>query len=480
MKKILSLICAISLSTSASLAIISCSNNNEDYYVNLKDVSVNINATNETTLSDIAKALNSIEGLEYLTEDHIGFKSFLKATKKRNGRIIVKAELGKVINNNKVRIRGEMNFVIMKLDNNSNEPDPIWPKTKKAIYDNNNSELVEFGWFTDKRGTICIEPILATTKKVPTDLPEQITSLRTAFYENRNEKIEGIEEWNLSEVTDMSSMFSNARNFNQDLSSWDVSNVTNMSYMFSNARNFNQDISKWDVSNVTNMSYMFSNNSSFNQDLSSWDVSNVTNLSYMFSDAWNFNQDISKWDVSNVTNMSGMFQYAKKFNKKLSFQNTSNVTNMSYMFSNAWNFNQDLSSWDVSNVTDMSYMFNLASVFNQDLSSWNVNNVKKMNYMFHGALDFNGNISNWNTINVINMKRMFSGLNEGLMNFNQDISKWDVSNVTDMSGMFWYSFSFSQDLSKWKVSNRWVYAEQFASKEQTNFPKEKWPAFWRS
>jgi surface protein len=33
-----------------------------------------------------------------------------------------------------------------------------------------------------------------------------------------------------------------------------VSNVTDMSYMFYNAKAFNQDISKWDVSNVTDMS----------------------------------------------------------------------------------------------------------------------------------------------------------------------------------------------------------------------------------
>ena len=34
------------------------------------------------------------------------------------------------------------------------------------------------------------------------------------------------------------------------MSSWDVSNVTNMSEMFYNAQNFNQDLSAWDVSNV--------------------------------------------------------------------------------------------------------------------------------------------------------------------------------------------------------------------------------------
>jgi surface protein len=38
---------------------------------------------------------------------------------------------------------------------------------------------------------------------------------------------------------------------------------------------FNQDISSWDVSNVTEMTTMFANSSSFNQDLSSWNVENT-------------------------------------------------------------------------------------------------------------------------------------------------------------------------------------------------------------
>ena len=122
-------------------------------------------------------------------------------------------------------------------------------------------------------------------------------------------------------------MFYDAQYFNQDISSWDVSNVTDMSSMFSYARTFNQDLSAWDVSNVITMNDMFYETESFNQPIGSWDVSNVTNMSVMFYNAQNFNQDLSSWDVSNVTNMSEMFY-------------------------NAQNFNQDLSAWDVSNVQE--------------------------------------------------------------------------------------------------------------------------------
>ena len=47
--------------------------------------------------------------------------------------------------------------------------------------------------------------------------------------------------------------------FNGDISQWDVSNVTDMSFMFSSYKSFNQDISKWDVSKVKKYDNIFFN-----------------------------------------------------------------------------------------------------------------------------------------------------------------------------------------------------------------------------
>ncbi|MBC6424890.1 MAG: DUF285 domain-containing protein, partial [Ekhidna sp.] len=132
----------------------------------------------------------------------------------------------------------------------------------------------------------------------------QWTSMKRAFSSCNNLTIAdeaGIP--NLSNVTDMTSMFSISF-FNGDLSEWDVSKVTNMEGMF-NLSSFNQDISTWDVSKVKNMKGMFFQ-SSFNQDISTWDVSKVKNMEGMFFQS-SFNQDISKWDISSVMNMSNMF-----------------------------------------------------------------------------------------------------------------------------------------------------------------------------
>ena len=77
-----------------------------------------------------------------------------------------------------------------------------------------------------------------------------------------------------------------------NIEDWGVSNITNMSNLFSGKDNFNSDIKKWNTSNVTDMSFMFSDASRFNQNIGGWNTSNVTNMSFMFCNAIKFNQDI--------------------------------------------------------------------------------------------------------------------------------------------------------------------------------------------
>ena len=69
------------------------------------------------------------------------------------------------------------------------------------------------------------------------------------------------------------------------ISDWDVSRVTDMSRLFYNLDDFNEDLSKWHTGSVTNMSSMFTYASSFTSDLSQWQTGNVTDMSEMFSGA---------------------------------------------------------------------------------------------------------------------------------------------------------------------------------------------------
>ena len=52
-------------------------------------------------------------------------------------------------------------------------------------------------------------------------------------------------------------MFLGASNFNQPLNEWDVSNVTEMESMFFFAGSFNQDFSSWNISDETDNRRMF-------------------------------------------------------------------------------------------------------------------------------------------------------------------------------------------------------------------------------
>ncbi len=222
-------------------------------------------------------------------------------------------------------------------------------------------------------------------------------SMEEAFVDCANLTYNAIDVPNLSEVEDMSFMFSNASSFNGNLSSWDVSNVVNMRNMFANALSFNQDINSWDVSKVTDMGGMFSNISRFNQDISNWNVSNVTNMEAMFANALSFNQDISGWNVSKVTDMRVMFAGADAFNQDIGSWDVSEVIDISSMFSSADSFNQDISGWDVSKVSDMSDMFISANSFNQDLSGWDVRNVNNCS-----RFDLNSGLSISNRPNFTN------------------------------------------------------------------------------
>jgi surface protein len=140
-----------------------------------------------------------------------------------------------------------------------------------------------------------------------------------------------INDWDVSQVTDMASLFCNTA-FNDRIDHWDVRNVTSMSRMFYLAQRFNQPLACWDVSRVTDMSCMFYRASSFNQPVDTWDVSQVSDMSYLFHIAVSFNQPLAPWDVRHVSSMVFMFYGATAFNQSLESWDISRVTHTTAMF----------------------------------------------------------------------------------------------------------------------------------------------------
>ena len=141
----------------------------------------------------------------------------------------------------------------------------------------------------------------------------------------------------------MKHMFKDALKFNGIITNWNTAKVTDMSCMFANAQEFNQNISTrenlWNTSAVNNMQFMFFNASDFNQDITNWDTSSVSNMERMFSRASSFNQNIKtdgvSWNTSDVNNMKGTFEYASVFDGDIANWDTSNVTNMYLIFRGA-------------------------------------------------------------------------------------------------------------------------------------------------
>nr|VZS00556.1 hypothetical protein MF5583_00664 [Mycoplasma feriruminatoris] len=128
--------------------------------------------------------------------------------------------------------------------------DGINKKDSPHVFNPNNpNEIFILGFEKESgnKGGIKLKKIPKNVNKVPKILPRNITSLEGAFKDNENEKIDGIEFWNTSNIKNMYQTFYGAKKFNQDISGWDTRNVEDMNYMFFDAENFKRDLSKWSV-----------------------------------------------------------------------------------------------------------------------------------------------------------------------------------------------------------------------------------------
>ena len=139
------------------------------------------------------------------------------------------------------------------------------------------------------------------------------TSCYQWFYSFSNlTTIEGIENLNTEEVTDMSEMFYNCSSLTSlDVSKFNTDKVKNMSYMFSVCPGLSYlDLSSFNTAEVENMSCMFSYCSGLSSlDVSKFNTAEVTYMGYMFYGCSSITSlDLSSFNTANVTNMSYMFR----------------------------------------------------------------------------------------------------------------------------------------------------------------------------
>ncbi|MBQ3919953.1 MAG: BspA family leucine-rich repeat surface protein, partial [Oscillospiraceae bacterium] len=142
----------------------------------------------------------------------------------------------------------------------------------------------------------------------------------------------------------------------EGLNNLDTSNVTDMSFMFCSCSSLTSlDVSNFNTTNVINMRSMFNGCSGLTSlDVSNFNTTNVTNMRCMFNGCSSLTSlDVSKFNTANVTDMNGMFYGCNSLTSlDLSNFNTANVTDMNGMFDGCSSLTSlDVSKFNTANVT---------------------------------------------------------------------------------------------------------------------------------
>ena len=164
------------------------------------------------------------------------------------------------------------------------------------------------------------------------------TSCYAWFQDFKNlTQIEGIENLNTANVTDMSYMFKNCSNLAKlDVAHFNTAKVTTMNSMFTRCSNLAElDLTHFNTANVTNMYEMFNGCSNLVKlDVTNFNTAKVTTMFGMFNKCSNLTElDVTHFNTAKVTAMNGMFSGCSNLTElDLTHFNTENVTNMWIMF----------------------------------------------------------------------------------------------------------------------------------------------------
>lgn len=157
-------------------------------------------------------------------------------------------------------------------------------------------EILNWGNFTVNANAFqgCSNLTLLNVTGIP-----DITNILSCFSNCSSlTKINGIQFWKTSHLSDFRGVFTNCTNFNDgNISNWNTSNVTIMNSMFQSCSFFNQPLN-WDFSRVQQLANFLFFAVRFNQDVSNWNLSNSTNNSDIFNGATAFVQPISAWNFN--------------------------------------------------------------------------------------------------------------------------------------------------------------------------------------
>ena len=244
-----------------------------------------------------------------------------------------------------------------------------------------------------------------------------------------------------------------------------------------------EGIENLNTENVTDMSDMFRFCSSLTSlDVTHFNTGNVTSMADMFSSCPRLAElDVTHFNTANVKDMSDMFASCSGLiSLDVTHFNTANVKDMSNMFYGCSGLiSLDVTNFNTANVTDMSNMFcGCSGLISLDVTNFNTANVTSMSGMFYGCSGLISlDVTNFNTANVTNMRYMFKGCFKLKEIYVSD--KFVTDDVIDSKDMFLGCHSLSGDIDQNSVKvNDKTYAKTaggyFRDKAYDNRPWVKY------
>ena len=141
-----------------------------------------------------------------------------------------------------------------------------------------------------------------------------VAIMSTLFgYDTNLHIIEGLNNLDMSNVNTIAGMFMGCEKIEKiDTTGWNTSKVHSMINTFSGCRNLTNiiGIEDWDVSQVDLMSSMFQKTYNLEElNLSKWNINNITKTDYLFAWCGAKNINISNFNLTKVSSFYDMFYY---------------------------------------------------------------------------------------------------------------------------------------------------------------------------
>lgn len=223
----------------------------------------------------------------------------------------------------------------------------------------------------------------------PTDRSELLSIIKEKINIQKNKNVYNLDltDTDTSKITDMEQLFSYALNRIKKpvligLDNWDVSNVTSMSSMFAGCDSIEEiNMRNWDTSNVIDMQRMFYNCTNlWRLDLSSFNTSKIFTMKSMFEWCQSLTQvNLSGWDTSNVKEMNRMFYECRSLQSldisHFNFKNVNNFSNMLYNCNKLSDFKQFNIDNNLLKISFFNYLLGSPDSFYKH-NTYLLNNIK--------------------------------------------------------------------------------------------------------